>query len=227
MKYAFFDVDNTLYDGYSASELIEFVNTVKPNKELMERYFASIEDYKLRKISYNEISQIALDITSECLKGFSRSEAQNFVSQMLAVKSKVFNDWVDEVIKYLKNNGYSITLVSAGPDLAIQELANRIDADEWFATEVPVLDDVYSGGITQLLNEEKKSELISKLLSDKEVAISIAFGDSTGDIPMLELVDHSFVVENDHHQEMMDYSNKKGWKVFSKAQEVIMYLEQI
>jgi HAD superfamily hydrolase (TIGR01490 family) len=229
MKYAFFDVDNTIYDGYTASELLFYMTeNGYCAKRLHDRYLQAVIDYDLRKINYNEISQIALDIVSAALEGKGIKESKEFVKSMLEKKSKVFNAWVEPVMKYLKKNDFTILLVSAGPDLIIEEIAKMVNADKWYATKIEAKNGKYTGAECKLINEDAKSEIMNTLRKDKDLETTIGFGDSTGDIPMLKRVDLAFVVKNDHHKEMMEYAEfakEKGWTVFSNADEVIKVLE--
>lgn len=229
MKYAFFDVDNTIYDGYTASELLFFlVENGYCDKRLKDRYLQAVIDYDLRKINYNEISQISLDIVSVALEGKSTKESKEYVKEMLEKKDKVFNEWVKRVMEYLKKNDYTIVLVSAGPDLIIEEIAKMVKADKWYATKIEAKNGKYTGAECKLVNEDAKSEIMNALRKDKDLEKTIGFGDSTGDIPMLKRVDLAFVVKNDHHKEMMEYAEfakEKGWTIFSNANEVIEILE--
>ena len=227
MRYAFFDVDNTIYNGYTASELLFYLedNGLSESK-LKEEYLQAVEDYNLRKIDYNEIAQISLDLVSISLRGKTFKEARDIVREMLGKKGKVFYDWVKVVINYLKKVGYQIILVSAGPDLVIEEVAKIVNADKWYATKLEIKNEQYAGTKTSLLNAAAKSNLMKKLFKGQNIEMSIGFGDSTGDIPMLERVEKAFVVRNNHHQEMMNYAQKKNWTIFGSADEVFDMLER-
>lgn len=220
MKYAFFDVDNTIYNGYSGSELIDYLLETEPNADILQRMNQGIESYHQRKIAYHDVSQLILDLVSETVKGKHQSEMKPLVQAMLSKKPQVYFEWVEECMAYLKDNQYQIVLVSAGPDLAIAEVAEQLQADAWYATGIEHDAGIYTGNPTQLLNEIEKSKVIDTLLANEAVSHSIAFGDSLGDIPMLERVDSAFVVANDHHHEMIEHAKKTDWLVFSAFNEV-------
>ncbi|MCD8484359.1 HAD-IB family hydrolase [Candidatus Woesebacteria bacterium] len=221
MKYAFFDVDNTLYQGYSASELIHTVADTFARPELTKQHSQVVEDYFQHKTSYNAMSQVVLDLASEAVSGMNPQEVQALVREMLQQKPTLFAAWVREVMDYLNAESYRTVLVSGGPDVVIQELARLVGSDEWYATEITMDQGVYTGQKTKILNELAKAELITSLLAKQSPTRTIAFGDSPGDVPMLELADTAFVAKSDHHPEMLRYAQERNWTVFETAEEVI------
>jgi len=62
-------------------------------------------------------------------------------------------------------------------------------------------------------HETKRSKLvetIKKIAGNHQV---ISFGDSPGDIPMLEAADIVFVVQPDHNPKMIELSRENGWVI--------------
>lgn len=227
MNYAFFDVDNTIYDGYTAADLIDYMNDKKlvdPN--IKETYVKGTLDYKVRLINYNQISQLALDLVSLCVKGKDEATVQSYVDEILNSKATFLKDWVINVIKFLKEKDFKIVLISAGPDFFIKRIGELIGADEYYATMIQKVDSIYTGDSPILLNEDLKTNVIDQILQ-LQSSISIAFGDSTGDIPMLQKVHYPFVVSNNDHGEIIDYGNQNNWTVFNKAEDVIEKLKNI
>lgn len=227
MKYAFFDVDNTLYHGYTTSDLLTYLKDRSPeHARLLQEVKDGEVDYMLRKVNYNQIAQLTLDNTSKSLEGLKQNEVKEIVLAMLDQKDPVFNDWVGDVVRFLKEEGYKIILVSAGADVLVEEVALMIQADKWFATEMEHKNGIYTGAKTNLLNEHKKTDIVHSILDKGPSEISLGFGDSTGDIPLLENVDHPFVFFNNHHTQMIDFAKTKGWHIFRNASEVINALKK-
>lgn len=225
MKFAFFDVDNTIYNGYTANDLFPYLPKNERILKILKEYKQAVLDYQNRLIDYNTVCELILAQFSASLKDHSHQDIIKLVHKMLDEKKTILNEWVKPVIKFLKDKDFKIILVSGGPDTIVSEVAKIVKADEYYATEIKMIDFKYTGGPTELLNEVKKSELVENILNTGEENISIGFGDSTGDIPMLELVDKAFVVRNDHHKEMIDYSEKKNWVLFENSDEVIQLLQ--
>lgn len=220
-KFAFFDVDNTIYNGYTAGDFLAFLDSQDLiNKTIYGQVLQATDDYLSKRIDYNEISQRVLDLASLAVKEKTISEIETLVGQFFKNKKEVFKPWVEEVVKHLEKKDYKIILISAGPEYMIKEIAKLIKADKYYATSIEIIDDKYTGKETHLIHNGEKLEIIKKLTLDKDTR-TIGFGDSTGDIPMLEYVDQAFVVKNDHHTEMIDYAHKKNWIVFDGAEKVI------
>ncbi|MEI7578927.1 MAG: hypothetical protein WCJ58_02680 [bacterium] len=75
------------------------------------------------------------------------------------------------------------------------------------------------------MNNNEKALKIKAILAEQGVDYSIGFGDSPGDIPMLEIVDQAFVVKNNnHHPELLKYAVEKHWNIFANEAEIIAML---
>lgn len=227
MNYAFFDVDNTIYNGYTGTDLINYLadNGFTDNKAKLV-HDAGVTSYEKREIDYAEISQIALNAASLAVRKFPLEEADFMVERMLSEKEEVFQSWVEPTLDYLRKKDYGIFLISAGPDLVIKQIAEMINADGWFATPIKHENGKYVGHPPVLLNDQEKVKTIRTLIDVEGMShFSIAFGDSPGDAPMLESVDKAFVVESEHHKEIITIAKEKNWVVFNNPKQIITALE--
>lgn len=200
-KYAFFDVDQTIYPGYS---MADFYHT-KSLKTLLSKDFYQEELmigqlYKSGQITYAEAGARAARLCASSIKGKSIETvaklAEAFVTDH-GVKS-----FVDPLFSLLHQSGYTIVLVSGSVDFIIKAIAKHTGADLYHAT-TPELDlnKTYTGNITHQLDDIEKEKII-KQNYDLAHATVLAFGDSTGDIPMLSLANHGFII-NPHQPELL------------------------
>ena len=77
------------------------------------------------------------------------------------------------------------------------------------------------------INDEIKVETIEKLINLKSKTLSIGFGDSMGDVPMLEVLDHAFIYHTDNHPKMIKLTKQKNWVLFQNEQQILEHLEEI
>lgn len=113
-KYAFFDVDNTIYNGYTASDFILYgIQKGVISIKIKEEVEVAFQKYSTREIDYTEISQICLDLFSKSVKGWTKNKGRRLIAGMLKGKEKLFNDWVFKVVDYFKDKKYKLVLVSA------------------------------------------------------------------------------------------------------------------
>lgn len=193
-KIAVFDLDKTLYDGASMKDFlfgflipqrkIDFVNMVKAIV-LVFRYGTGL-------ISHNDASQQTMEISAAVLKGRSVDEVKSWQKNFFAKHH--FFEYVPKLFSLLKDNGYKVVIVSASIEPIVTACADVFGV-ECFASSLETKDGKYLGKIKQLMNEEEKVLAITKLVGDATQHSVLAFGDSSGDIAMLEKADHGFLFE--------------------------------
>ena len=107
----------------------------------------------------------------------------------------------------------------------IKKIAEKVKADEYFATIIPDRNKIFTGEPVTLLNFKLKTKVITSHL--KNSRFSVAFGDSVGDIPMLKLVDMAFVFESHHYEGMKEFAREIKWHTFTKSSQILKILKKI
>jgi phosphoserine phosphatase len=112
--------------------------------------------------------------------------------------------------------------------MTIKTIAEYIDPElEYYCTKLEVKDGIYTGNSTNHMNGKFKREVVEAIENKQEDVLTIAFGDSPGDIPMLEAVDHAFIYSEADHPEMEDVAKDKGWFLFKDRNELMSELKEI
>jgi HAD superfamily hydrolase (TIGR01490 family) len=96
-----------------------------------------------------------------------------------------------------RQSGHQLILVSGAPDFLITPLAEMLNVPTLFAARLECRDAIYTGAVIPPLPYGKgKRELIESHAKEKglDLASSFAYGDSPGDIEILELVGYPVVV---------------------------------
>jgi len=227
-RYAFFDVDNTIFNGYTASDLFQYlVRKKKAPPHIEKKYKESVRKYKDGSMNYATLAQKSLNLCAQSVAGKTKEEVRGDIHELLRDKEFLFFDWVNPVLHHMRSNEFSIILVSAGPDILINELASRLEVGTVFSTELFIRDGIYTDTAPKLLNDIRKVTAIRSTIDPSDTSFSVGFGDSAGDIPMLEVMDHAFVFENDHHPDMMVLTKEKGWTLFKNAGTVIETIDRL
>lgn len=214
MNLAFFDVDQTLLRGYcNRPFVVHLTKVLRPNHPLSQIVWQKEQEFIDGKMDYNLATKFFLESTGELVKGMDPAIVVNMVKQLFPAPQPFF-PWVGTVIDYLRAQNYRIYLISGAPSVIIEEFAFQLGVEHYFATEF-LLDGSgkYSGEIHLMNHETKRSKLvetIKKISGNHQV---ISFGDSPGDIPMLEAADIGFVVQPDHNPQMVELSQKNNWVV--------------
>lgn len=194
-KYAFFDIDHTIYNGYCTSDFYLFLakkgyikNTAyvyKKDKEIGVNYHG-------KKIDYAEASRQVVQLTADILKGVSKRNVNHWKKEFMKEHNKLFS-WVQPLFTYLENNGYFIYLISAAASPPVEAIAEYLKTDKFYASNLNLVNGVYSGKVELMLNYEEKTKLIHRITSYLEHSFKIGFGDSIGDIDMLKHMNESFL----------------------------------
>jgi HAD superfamily phosphoserine phosphatase-like hydrolase len=228
-KYAFFDVDKTIYKGYSEDALIEYIdkNNIFGQKPLKEiRRLNKL--YRDRKLSYNESAEKVSKRIVKMVENQSIEAVDEVIDEVLKMNEEKFQEWFLPTYKFLKDNGFKSYLVSGATEMTIKTIAEYIDPElEYYCTKLDIKDGRYTGNFIKHMNGSYKREVVESIENQQDDVLTIAFGDSPGDIPMLEAVDYAFVFTQIDHPEMEELVSDKGWFMFKDQKELMSELTQI
>jgi HAD superfamily hydrolase (TIGR01490 family) len=225
-KYAFFDVDKTIYKGYSENKLMKYVSENKLfGKDPVKQLDVIRIKYERRDIDYNQAVELIVDVIADIFKGQKVEEVEKIMDEVIGDGREQFEDWFFPTYELLKEKGFRCVLVSGSNEMIIKRLAKIIGDDiEYYCTIFEIEDGVYTGKHQPHMNGEYKKEVVEALVKAGDDIFSIAFGDSPGDIPMLETVDKAFVFAQEEHREMEDVVESKGWHMFKDEEELLSML---
>ena len=225
-NYAFFDVDQTIYDGYSTPDFYLYLVsqgfggdwTIKKDKEIGELYGSG-------QISYKIAGEKVTQLLADTIKGHEVDEINHFAKQFLMVKNKL-KPFAVELITMLKRNDHQTILVSGSTTPSVEAIRHVSGADKILCTKLEIGNNKYTGQVSQMLDDiEKKKAILDEYKLDNPDSIKLGFGDSTGDVPMLSLCDHVFVI-TPHQEDMIALSKAKRWNLVSN-ENVLEIVKQI
>ncbi len=187
---AFFDIDNTMYDGFSYFALLERqVSEGLIKQETLTAALASMQKYKAKTQDYETTIVEMLDIYAAGLKGAEHTTVLESTRQFYE-KSDKFFAYVSPTIKELKGS-HDIALVTGEPQFVAEAVKDLFGANSYHSTEYEVIDGVFTGRIkSYLASRHEKHDAIKHLMQGHSVKNSFAFGDSEGDIEMLRAVEY-------------------------------------
>lgn len=113
----------------------------------------------------------------------------------------------------LKVHGYKNVMVSAGVYEVIDEARKSLGLEETIATQAEVVDGHYSGQLaTQLHLPTGKVQALQELIAENGQP-GFAFGDSSGDIGMLQLSKRPVCLNP--YQDLAEEAARQGWLSFN------------
>lgn len=227
-KYAFFDIDSTIYNGYCTSDFYLFLankNFVKNTEYIYNKDKEIGENYHNGKINYTEASKQVVQLTADILKGVSKQRVKQWKKEFIKEHNKLFS-YVKPLFDYLKANNYFIYLISAAASPPVEAISQFLKTNRFYASNLTTDKEVYIGKIDFMLNYEEKTKLINRIISHFERSFKIGFGDSSGDIDMLKHMDKAFLFQP-VKKELITLAKKENFYVVNERNIINTVKKQI
>ena len=223
-KFAFFDFDKTLYDGFST---IDFYLLMAENgwwdKAVYQEDQKLRDDFLIKHYSYDEISLKVIELGIRLLKGFSRQQILEMEDQFSQMSLK-FYPYVYPLIHRLNQEGFISYIISAATFPPVEAVGRELKMP-FFASTAKMTGHTYTGELKLFLNGEAKRQKIQEILKDAaQPTFSLGFGDSTGDLPLLETTNQGFVI-NPHQEEMKEMAKQRGY-ILTDADHIVSEVEK-
>lgn len=225
-KYAFFDVDKTIYDGHSTPDFLKFLaaNGVVDTRVVGD-YDLLDSQFQKGEITYSDITKRSTELFAKSVKGLREIDLQEFENEFFLKHGRLYL-WVPKVMDYLQKNCFDIILISATVHPILDTLARFLPIKHFYGSELEMVDGVFTGKVVKTLNNEEKSKIIKEFIKDTpKNSLTIGFGDSPGDIEMLKNVNIAFVI-NPRSHEMLVEIHQNEWNASMDADEIIKIIEK-
>ena len=184
----FSDIDRTItpeftlfpvYDALAADGFIEKV----ANERVQDTYRA----FEAREIDYRTFMTDALEMAAEAIKGRGSFQAKQLVSEYVS-GTLGFYLWVPKTFDDARGSFGEVVLVTGEPDFIAEPIARRFGAS-YFSTQFGMdTDGTYTGDVVVALGSAQKASRVKQRIAQAQhERIVYVFGDSAGDIGMLDL----------------------------------------
>lgn len=218
IKVAALDVDGTLYPGALGLQLLQALTAngiIARSKS--EDIFQVIHKYRLNKIDFQTMTNSAYTLCAEAIAGSSQTVVQSIAKQVWQQeRSKLFS-FVPKLIDTLKNQGYSLVLISGSPNEIVGCLAEEFRIPKYQGSSFATHQGKYTGKINILSGVlGQKSSIFLDMVKNWKVNLdkSFAIGDSITDTALLQIVGKPVVFEP--HPSLMLVAQEKGWLVTNR-----------
>lgn len=195
---AFFDIDGTLYRD---SLLIEhFKKLIKYELVDIGEYEEKVkESFKLwdeRKGDYDDYLQDLTQTYVEVIKGLSMRYNDFISDRVIELRGERVYKYTRDRIKWHKENGHKVILISGSPDFLVSRMAEKMEADDFSGSEYLYKDDKLTGEVKPMWDTPNKIKSINKFCEKYEIDLSksFAYGDTNGDFGMFTLVGNPIAI---------------------------------
>ena len=193
----FFDVDNTIFCGFTQKKFAAYVFSKKILKPFdMAAVVVWFILYKL-KIIRNE--ERAINFLLAKFKGWRRDDLENlFAGYHAAVVAPNIYSQAAAIIKEHLNAGRRVILLSTSLEPIVRRIAAAVGITEYLATKISFENNICQGRVDgRVVNAGRKLEYLRRVLSGGESADSFYYADHYSDIPLLSSVSHPLTVNPD------------------------------
>ncbi len=211
---AFFDLDRTVIAGSSIAQL-GYAAWRSGLIELDDVWMELLSGVVFRW--RGEVSTDANDALHRALgliSGRKRSELDQLADPLI---KKLLSQVQVEAAQFLRIHqqaGRDCYLVSASAIEIVERMAAELGCSGAIATEVEVIDGTFTGRLAKpFLHGPEKAKAVAALAREEnyDLSRSFAYGDSIGDLPMLDLVGSPVAVNPD--SALTAAAKERGWPI--------------
>jgi len=195
-KFAYFDFAWTICPLYFVSEF----NQAFSKEVRTELKNFAISQQKLinedKSLTYNEVVGIVNNVLSKLLEGQRVDYITEYVGKLF--KGCKPYEYVSPLFQYLYKKGFNVEIITADCDFMIGSILRKLPQGFKLKSSLMGIENgKFTGKIKRLLNDKVKVDVIKEIETSSKNVLTIAFGDSQGDIPMLERANLGFFIKPD------------------------------
>lgn len=230
---AFFDIDGTLYREGLISEIFKKLvksEIIDPNKwynEVRPEY----QKWDKRQGNYDNYLLKMAEIYTQAIKGLHRSQVEFIAKQVVLQKGDRVYTYTRDRIKWHKEQGHKVITISGSPIELVQQMALKHGFDDYRGASYEFdKDGFYSGTIIPMWDSASKRKAIFQVTEkyDIDLTKSYAYGDTTGDYSMFEIVGYPICVNPTRELLMKILDNpkiKEKTKIIVERKDMIYHLD--
>jgi HAD superfamily hydrolase (TIGR01490 family) len=226
-KVAFFDIDGTVFRSSLLIELVQaFINQGQFPKEAEEEFRDVYEAWRNREGNYEDYIDAVVETFLEHLQGVHYGDFADVGRSVVAVQSKRVYRYTRDLIKDLKADGYYIIAISQSPKTVLDDFCMQYGFDKVYGRMYEIgPQDRFTGVVTNEHQIKNKANIVKRILDHNPsltLKDSVAVGDTEGDIPLLEAVEHPICFNP--NQSLYTHAKRMKWEVVVERKDVIYHL---
>jgi len=208
---AFFDLDRTLIDDFSAKKFLQsrLLSGQSTFKELLSQ-FASVLVYASGSRDFEVITKMS----GLGIKGIKEAEfialGEEVYTQHLA--STIYPESRNLIASHLEK-GHKVVIISAATSYQINPIAKELGIKDIYCTKMEVRKGRFTGAIEEMCWGEGKANAARKFAKENNIDLSKSFfyTDSIDDLPLLEIVGNPIATNPDNTLSQLAFEN--NWPI--------------
>lgn len=212
---AIFDVDKTMFPGYSIIDFAEFLAKNEYFKmEEWREFERLLSEYKKGSFGYNDFAVLIVDSYARGIGGQKVDDVNKLSKLFWQERIETIYGYVRPLFTDLSRVNAEIIVVSGSTTESILPMLNNLRIERYFCTQIEVSEGVFLPNVSiNAAAHEGKMEIVKRLGENMGQYEQIyGFGDSVADLSFLELVNRPVVIGN-HDKELAEVAKREGWKI--------------
>lgn len=208
---AFFDLDRTLINDFSAKQFVKsrFLSGKSTPKELLSQ-FVTLIAYAIGNRDFEILTKISATGIKGILEKQFTDLGEEIYQEYLA--STIYPESRTLIASHLEK-GHQVVIISAATRYQVTPIANALGITDIFCTEMEVKKGKFTGKISEMCWAEGKARAGRKFAKSNNIDLSKSFfyTDSIDDYPLLEIVGKPIATNPDNKLSQLAFEN--DWKI--------------
>lgn len=226
-KFAAFDIDGTIFrSGLYREVIFELARTKKIEESFLQSLEHLREAWRTRahEGAFREFEH-ALALAFD--KEITRIKVSDFEAACMTVIQKHGDStyrYTRDLVTSLKREGYYMIAISGSQEELVRPFAEKYGFDAWVGQHYERGEEFFTGHIVK--THEGKDVILRSIIQKRHLTLqgSVAVGDSSGDIGMLNMVENPIAFNPD--SALFQAAKRSGWKIVVERKNVVHELEQ-
>lgn len=226
-KIAFFDIDGTVFRSSLLIELVEgLIKSGHFPPESKEEFRAEHEAWLNREGTYEDYIDAVVQTFRSHLQGVHYGDMADVGRQVVAVQRRRVYRYTRDLIADLQKDDYHIIAISQSPKTVLDDFCMQYGFHKVYGRLYEIgPQDRFTGVVTDEHWIKNKANIVKRVLDhNPEFTLegSVAVGDTEGDIPLLESVEHPICFNP--NQALYTHAKRMKWEVVVERKDVIYHL---
>lgn len=226
-KIAFFDIDGTVFRSSLLIELVEgLIKSGHFPPESKEEFRAPHEAWLNREGTYEDYIEAVIQTFRSHLQGVHYGDMADVGRQVVAVQRRRVYRYTRDLITDLQKDDYHIIAISQSPKTVLDDFCMQYGFHKVYGRLYEIgPQDRFTGVVTDEHWIKNKANIVKRVLDhNPEFTLegSVAVGDTEGDIPLLESVEHPICFNP--NQALYTHAKRMKWEVVVERKDVIYHL---
>lgn len=224
---AFFDIDGTVFRSSLLIELVEAL--IKGNvfpADARYEYEQAYRAWQGREGSYEVYIAAVVATFLRYIRGVHYGVFADIGRQVVVVHSKRVYRYTRDLLRELKQQGYTLVAISQSPKTILDEFCAQYGFDKVYGRIYEIgPQDRFTGVITDEHLIQNKASIVERVFARQPELTrtgAIAVGDTESDIPLLEAVERPICFNP--NAALYSHAKARGWDVVVERKDVIYNL---